>query len=56
MTDFKNQTHIKMTWEVFQKLMDGLQAGLSDHFYWLDTWELAYRESVPVDEEEGEEE
>ena len=54
MTSFKNQTHIKMTWEVLQKLMDGLKAGQSDHFYWLDTEELAYREEVPTDEEEQE--
>ena len=47
-----SQTHIKMTWEVFEKLMNGLQAGLSDHFYWLDTEELAYRKEVPTDKEE----
>ena len=49
-----SQTHIKMTWEVFEKLMGSLQAGQSDHFYWLDTWELANREEVPTDEEEEE--
>ena len=37
-----SQTHIKMTWEVFEKLMNGLQAGQSDHFYWLDTWAVSY--------------
>lgn len=43
---------ITMTWEVFEKLMGSLQAGKSDHFYWLDTWELSYREEVPTEEEE----